>query len=169
MHLTIYTAVSIDGFIARKDDVVDFVSKASWEGYRMAVAKAGAIIVGRRTYNLMKEGGDLDGLKGIRVVVVTHGDVLQDEGVTFVHSPQDAIASLEIAGCREAILGGGGETNGSFLREGLVDEMILDVMPVAVGAGTRVFGEKEVHASFELLETGPLAPSETQTRYRVKK
>lgn len=169
MHVTLYIAASMDGFIAREGDVVDFVSKASWEGYRTAVTEAGSLIVGRRTYELMKEGGDLDGLEGIRVVVITHGDRPNDSGVTFVHSPKDAIASLEIAGCAKAILGGGGETNGSFLREKLIDEMTLDVMPVAVGAGIRLFGEKEVRSSFDLLETKLLAPNEMQMHYLPKK
>ncbi len=169
MHVTLYIAASVDGFIAREGDIVDFVSKASWEGYRTAVTEAGSLIVGRRTYELMKEGGDLDELEGIRVVVVTEGDRAHDSDVTFVNSPKDAIASLEIAGCTKAILGGGGETNGSFLREGLIDKMILDLMPVAVGTGVRLFGEKEAHSSFDLSEMKLLAPNETQMHYLPKK
>lgn len=52
---------------------------------------------------------------------------------------------------------------------GLIDEVILDVEPVALGDGIPLFGGKNFQRRLELIESTRLSPHEVQLHYRVVK
>lgn len=170
MKVTLYMATSLNGMIARENDNVDFVSKASWASYRAMVEKIKNVIVGQKTYELMKTAGDLEGLTDIQVVVVTDQENLNVETPVFVaHSPAEALSILEGKGFTEALVAGGGTLNGSYLEAGLIDEIFIDVEPVVFGGGIKLFGEGKFDQKLKLLESKQLAPNELQLHYQVLK
>jgi len=68
------------------------------------------------------------------------------QGGTTFHFVTDGIESaLEraraAAGDRDVSIGGGASTVRQYLRAGLVDEMLLHVSPVLLGAGERLFDD----------------------------
>ena len=67
------------------------------------------------------------------------------------------------------IIAGGGILNSSFLKEGLIDELYLDIEPIAFGKGINVFENEDFEANLELLETKQLSPNEIQLHYKVIK
>jgi dihydrofolate reductase len=80
------------------------------------------------------------------VFVLTHHErePLELDGGTTFHFVTDGIeAALEravaAAGGRDVSLGGGADAAQQYLRAGLVDELELHVVPLLLGAGTRLF------------------------------
>jgi dihydrofolate reductase len=99
------------------------------------VQRAGNVIVGRRTFDLMNATGGA-ALAGADVVVLsTTGDIL---GAHVADRPEEALRILAVRGHATALIGGGAETDSSFLRAGLVDELYLNVLPFLSADGPRL-------------------------------
>ena len=142
-----------------------------------AVNAIGAVIAGRRTYDLSIPWWGADGPTGparVPVFVVTHAEPeeVHDGGVyTFV---TDGIESaLEqakaAAGDKMVAVMGRADIGQRYIRAGLVDEISIHLVPVLIGGGTRMFehlgGEHIQLESAGGIET----PEATRLRFRVVK
>ena len=171
MKTILYMAMSVDGFIARENDDTSFVSDTEWESFRSMIRRTKDIIVGARTYEIMKAGGEFKGLEDTRVLVVAadNSTKLLQKNHSAVSSPKEALSILEKEGFREVLVAGGGTLNGSFMEQGLIDEIYLDVEPVALGKGINLFGGKNVDARLKLLESKKLSENEIQLHFQIEK
>jgi dihydrofolate reductase len=137
-------SMSVDGFIAGPDDAMDWVFDfVAPDEFPEIAAATGAMLVGRRTYevgnrmNAGKERGSYP-FSG-PVFVLTHEPPdPPDPAVTFLTGDiGEAVATaLDAAGERNLeILGA--DVAGQCLRRGLVDEILVYVLPVLLGDGIR--------------------------------
>lgn len=114
-------------------------------------------------------------------VADTHLAELMATGVSYLVMPDDEIdiaamlVSLrERLGIKTLLLEGGGKTNGSFLKAGVVDEISLLVAPAIDGTSgaPTIFeaGEGSVgpQLQLELIAAQPLAAGTVHLRYRVR-
>ena len=107
------------------------------------------------------------------VFVLTHHqrEPLEMEGGTTFHFVTDGIESAlaqakEAAGGKDVRLGGGAEAAQQYLAAGLIDELQLNVVPILLGGGERLF--ENVGAELELEQTRVVhTPEVTHIRYRV--
>ena len=149
------------------------VAPASAELMRREQAGLGALVVGRHLYDLTNAWGGRHPL-GVTTVVLTHRPPedrpREDENFVFV---TDGIAAAiarakEIAGDRDVGVNGG-QMARQAIEAGLLDEIGVDLVPVILGAGTRLFDDHDTPAEFE----GPIlvvqGTSVTHLRYRVPK
>ncbi len=157
--------------MAKENDDTGFVSETEWSSFRSKIQEIGNLVVGRRTYEIMHRNGDLKNLENIKVAVVTKNSSTQLEGTShFVaQSPKSAIALLTERGFEKILIGGGGMLNGSFMSEGLIDEIFIDIEPVAFGKGIKLFGESDFGAKLRLVDTKQLSPNEIQLHYEIQK
>jgi dihydrofolate reductase len=105
-------------------------------------------------------------------VLTNHArEALEKQGTTF-HFVTDGIESAleqakEAADGKDVSLGGGANVAQQYLAAGLIDEMLLSVVPVLLGGGTRLF-ENVPAASLGLQSLQVVdAPGVTHLRYRV--
>lgn len=133
----------------------------------------GAIIAGRRTYDLSIPWWGADGPTGelrVPVFVLTHSapNDVPDGGVyTFVTGGiEDALEQAEAAaGDKGVAVMGGALTFRQYLAAGLVEEIGINLVPVLLGGGTPLFEEGE-QTQLELVEVVD-TPLATHLRYRV--
>lgn len=168
MKVILYMAISANGMISKSDDDTSWISKEEWDSYSAAVCSAGCLIVGRRTYHiLIKESGFVK-FKDVRLVVVSEKDFdTLASNHLVAHSPREALELLK--DFKEVIVAGGGILNTSFLTEKLIDEIYLDVEPIIIGKGIKLFSEVDFEVQLELIEIKRLSDNEIQLHYRVKK
>ena len=109
------------------------------------------------------------------VFVLTHHErePLELKGGTTFHFVGDGIESdlaqaKEVAGGKDVAIGGGGDVLQQYLAAGLVDRFWLNVVPVLLGSGTRLFDER-VAASGVVFEQvrGVEAPGVAHLEYRL--
>ena len=140
----LYIASSLDGFIAASDGSVDWLNDymADELRYDEFYAAVGPIIMGRTTYEQVCGFGDW-AFAGKRAVVLTHNPQPPDpvhSDVSFYSGDLSALcADLRESPTGNIWLMGGGEVVRSFLQEGLIDEILLFVMPMLLGAGIPLF------------------------------
>lgn len=167
MKTTLFLSVSIDGLIADKDGIPNFPHGA-WEDWCALVNDADNVIAGRSSYEQLK-GDDM-----ASVLHPTHKVVLSSRGIEpgdsswqHARSPSEALEILENKGIEEAIVGGGRAVAHSFMREKLVDYIVIDLQPVAFGVGTPVFGEDLDIIRLKLMSSQPLDHNALRLRYQV--
>ncbi len=134
-----YVATSLDGFIADREGSVDWLAPydARLYGYDKFISEVGALIMGRRTYELIFAIGEGWPYAGKPVYVLSStslGDV--PEGV--VTHPRGIRAALQQARDttrKDVWIVGGAVTMQSALEEGLVDMIEIFLVPVLLGSG----------------------------------
>jgi dihydrofolate reductase len=139
-----------------------------------SIASLGAVIAGRRTYDLSVPWWGADGPSGDArrpVFVVTHEapEESPENGVyTFVTGGiEDALQQARAAaGDGAVVVMGGADLGRQYLRAGLLDEISLHLVPVLLGAGTRMF--ETIQADLETVEVEN-TPAATHLRYRVSR
>jgi dihydrofolate reductase len=145
MMVSVFIGTSLDGFIARRNDDLDFLPPGGGEphGYNEFIASVDVIVIGRKTFEKVLTMGDWP--YGDKRVVVLSGrplDLSPAGGgvVEQMSGPPSAIVSqLAASGARHAYLDGGITIQG-FLREGLIQRLIITRVPVLIGEGVPLFG-----------------------------
>jgi dihydrofolate reductase len=106
-----------------------------------AMARAGAVVVGRGMYESAEAWGGQNPF-GVPLFVVTHHpeDAPSEGGFTFVDGLDEAIAQARrLAGDKDISVGGGADVIRQALRAGHVDELAISIAPVILGGGKRLF------------------------------
>jgi dihydrofolate reductase len=139
-------AMSLDGYIAGRDDAMDWVAEfVAPEDLRQQAAATGAMLVGRRTADVgdrmeAEKPGSVDYPFSGPVFVLTHTppEPPPPDGVTFLSG--DIGEAVETAG---SAAGGknleilGADVASQCLRRGLVDEILVYLLPLLLGDGIR--------------------------------
>jgi dihydrofolate reductase len=159
-------------------------TNASSEVVEGALANVGATIMGRNMFGggpgPWSEEEPWEGWWGesppfhTPVFVLTHHarePLVKQAGTTFffvTDGIESALAQArELAGPKDISLGGGANVAQQYLAAGLLDELQLDVVPVLLGSGTRLF-EQLTGAEVELEPLRVIeAPAVTHLQYRV--
>jgi dihydrofolate reductase len=107
------------------------------------------------------------------VFVLTHHErepLEKQGGTTFIFVTDGIESALEqakrAAGGKDVSLGGGADVAQQYLAAGLIDELDLNVVPVLLGAGTRLFDNLGAGVGLEQLRAIE-APGVTHIKYRV--
>ena len=137
IKITLVMAVTADGFIARdSNDFVSWSSPADKKFFRKISTEAGVVIMGRNTFETFKEP-----LKG-RLNVVMSSKITKSEHentLFYSGSPGGLLKLLEEKGFKRAVLAGGSYTNYTFLKEKLIDSIVLTISPLMFGHGLSLF------------------------------
>lgn len=158
--ITLYNAISVDGFIAGDHDETPW-SDEEWVAFREFVKTCDVCLLGRRTYEIMRDGGEF--VEGPEYIVVT-----SDHTVDTGRYKKLAIRSADDLPKVEKIgLIGGGELNGSLVELGVIDEVILDVEPVLLGSGKRLFGSHRAQSRLDLLSSRKIGAGTIQNHYKM--
>jgi dihydrofolate reductase len=174
--------MSLDGFVNDREGSVallypDMAAMRETESLQEQIAATGAVVMGRRSYEM--GGGDFTGYElQAPLFVVTHRAPEQvakgeNERLTFTFVT-DGVASAiaqakTAAGDKNVTVVGGASIIQQCLNAGLVDELHVDVRPVLLGDGLRLF--EHLDASAIELERISVAetPLVTELRFRVIK
>jgi dihydrofolate reductase len=164
----VYIATSLDGFIARPDGGLDWLTAVERPGedygYRAFFDAVDALVLGRRTYDAVL-GFAAWPYAGKRCVVLTHDAPAPRHGERFfAGDPAALLDELGRDGARRVYLDGGVVIR-ACLAAGLVDELTLSIVPVLLGAGVPLFGG--VPGRLELEASRAFPSGLVQARYRV--
>jgi len=147
--------ISIDGYIARPDGAVDFLFMPKDYSMGPFFASIDTAIMGRKTYDVaLKMGGGGFGDSNMKNYVFSHSQPPGERGgVTFVNeSPKSFVEKLRQRLGKNIWLMGGGELARDFLKDDLVDELYIGVVPVLIGEGIPLFLSGFPQREFSLLE-----------------
>lgn len=152
-----YVASSLDGFIATSDGGVEwlepFQATGSDYGFSAFYEGVDALVMGSRTYEQTLTFGPSPHADKPVLVLSSRNLPPRNHVEVADLGPAEAVKRLEAAGASTMWLVGGGELAGSFARAGLVDIYIVSVMPVLLGSGVPLLGERGASGALSLRRT----------------
>ncbi|GHI00320.1 dihydrofolate reductase family protein [Neobacillus kokaensis] len=156
--LVLFIAQSLDGYIATKDDSLDWLFKVEGEGdngYSEFLATIDTVFMGKRTYDWLMEEvkGDFPYIDQ-HCYVFTRNPVENNEHVTFINEDIVTFTSkLKKEQGKNIWIVGGGDLLYTFLKEKLVDELYLTIAPTIIGDGIPLFKEGDYQLELSLKGT----------------
>lgn len=146
-----YTATTLDGYLADEQNSLDWLfvqdsDSVDPHGYDRFIAGVGAVVMGRTTYEWVREHLHASG-EGwpydMPAWVVSHADLPGIIGADL-HFAQGEVAPIhaaltDAAGGKDIWVVGGGDLAAQFAEAGLLDQLMLSIAPVTLGAGRPLF------------------------------
>jgi dihydrofolate reductase len=128
--------MSLDGFIAGPNGEADWIIMDPEIDFNAMYNQFDTILMGRRTFELVKRAGRGGSMPGMQVFVCSRTLRPEDHpGVTIVDNPEDLMAELRSKPGKDVWLFGGGSLFRSLAELGLVDTVEVAVIPVLLGEG----------------------------------
>jgi len=172
MTCSIFIATSLDGFIARPDDALDWLPTTGGEehGYNAFITTVDAIVMGRRTFEkVLTFGAWPYDRKQVIVLSANPSGVAVPAGAVceaMAGTPADVVARLAERGLAHLYVDGG-VTIQRFLEAGLIQRMILTRIPVLLGSGIPLFGALSRDIRLQHVGTRSFASGLVQSEYRI--
>jgi dihydrofolate reductase len=181
MKTQYYTATSLDGFIADRRNSLDWLFQFGDEmttDYPEFIKNVGALVMGSTTYEWMLEhhirpGSDRERpwdyhqptwvMTSRTLPTVKNADIRFARGdVGAVHREMAAVA-----GEKNIWIVGGGDLVGQFHDRGLLDEIIVTIASVTLGAGAPILPREIITPPLKLRSATMLTAGFAQLRYDV--
>lgn len=167
-------ANSLDNYIARKDDAVDWLmwGKEAAAYMRDFWKTIDTVLMGRKTYEvaLKMSEGQSNPYPGVKSYVFSRTlKEVKDKSVELVK--EDAVAfvrKLKKQEGKDICVMGGGDFANTLFEAGLIDEIGFNIHPVLLGSGIPLFLEMKQQINLELLECKPFKNGCVLVLYRVK-
>ena len=183
-----YCAASLDGYIADPDDGIDWLTgyRGSYEGegaepgpmaeggaYERFYDGVGALVSGSATYEFVLEHGGEWPYSGKPYWVLSSRELPQPSGedvdvrIANAEVPDLHDEMTAAAGDKNLWVVGGGNVASQYADEGLLDEVLLTVVPVVLGAGKPLFDRPLPGGTMQLTGTTVFETGMVELRYEI--
>lgn len=166
-------ACSLDGYFAGKDGAIDWLhmSKDVEEIMRQSWASTDTILVGRKTWEFARAmgGGEMPGVKVRSYVFSRTLKSISEKDTELVSTDAGTfVRALKAQPGKDIIVMSGGNLATSLLKEGVIDEIGMNIHPVLLGGGVPAFLDPGMRVNLELTETRQLDGGCVLVNYRVR-
>ena len=171
MMVSVFIGTSVDGFIARLDDALDFLSAGGDEphGYDEFISTVDALVIGRKTYEIVL-GFEAWPYGEKPVFVLSTRPLAPAPAAAKVErmsgTPAEIVAQLDARGVEHAYIDGGITIQG-FLEAGLIQRLTVTHVPVLIGSGIPLFGATTRDIALKHIATRDYAGGLVQSEYEV--
>ncbi len=168
-------AITLDGYVARKDHSLDWLMKQNTAGENHGFAEfldsIDVIVMGSGSFRTVL-GFDTWPYKKPVVVLsqsLTGADIppeLTGRVEVVALTPQDVMIEMENRGWQRIYVDGGAIVQ-SFLKLGLISDFKLAIVPILIGDGIRLFGDLTSDIDLKLTHTNAFPSGLVELRYKV--
>jgi len=171
--VVLYISMSLDGYIATKDDDLSWLSIVEKEGldygYGEMMERTDTYIVGKKTYDVVLglTGGDFPQTKMFNCYIITRQEIESKEGITFYNGDlKNLIAKLKSEDGKDIYCDGGSQIVKLLMDKDLIDEYIISVIPISLGDGIRLFQGGTPKHNLELIKSESFETGLVQVHYK---
>lgn len=169
--ISIYIAMSIDGYIARNDGNLDWLQYGHTGdedyGFKKFINDIDAIVLGRKTYEVVSAFAEWP-YKAKKVIVLSKSlKTVREEAELFSGHPSDLSRKLHSMGFKHVWVDGG-VTVSKFLEAGLVDDITISIIAMVLGTGIPLFSIMDKEHQCRLISTQSYPSGLVQLKYALK-
>jgi len=170
--IKLYIAASIDGYIARNDGDLDWLTEfpnpeKTDYGYKEFFESVDTVIMGGRTYRDILSMDVLWPYKDKETYVITRSPMNEKKNIHFItENVIEKISRLREQNGKDIWLVGGGKLITTLLNENMVDEMIITTIPVILGHGIPLFPDKPKESQWKLQDCISYKNGVVQIKYK---
>jgi dihydrofolate reductase len=171
-NLILYISCSLDGYIAKSNDDLSFLNLVQIDGedygYNNFISTVDTVILGRRTYDwVIGEGHEFPHFDK-EVYVITHHEQPAKGNINFYGGDlKKLVLKLKSENGKNIFCDGGAEIVNQLLTYKLFDEIIISIVPIILGDGTRLFKGGRPEQEFKLYETKTYKTGLVQLHYKI--
>ncbi|WP_250631280.1 dihydrofolate reductase family protein [Rhodoflexus caldus] len=170
-QIILYIAMSLDGYIAKPNDDLNFLSIVQKEGedygYADFVSTIDTVILGRKTYDwVMKQVGEFPHADKNAYIITRTARPTIGKTVFYTGDLTDLVIKLKSENGKNIFCDGGAEIVNELLKNDLLDEIIISVIPIFVGNGTRLFKDGRPEQKLQLVNVKTFDTGLTQLHYK---
>jgi len=175
MRTTVYVGTSLDGFIARIDGDIDWLikyqNKDVHDSYNEFMGRIDAMVIGRGTFEKVISFPEWPYEKKVFVLSTTLKQIpeIVVEKATLISMKPGALLNYLSEKGYSNIYIDGGKVIQSFLKEDLIDELIITRVPEFIGAGIPLFGGLDNDLHFEHVATNLYSNGLVKSHYQRKR
>lgn len=167
----LYIATSLDGYIAKPNDDLSFLSIVQQDGedygYADFLKMTDTVILGRKTYDwVMTQVSEFPHADKNTFIITRTARPGFGKTNFYTGNLKDLISRLKTEQGKNIFVDGGAEIVNELLKENLIDEFIISVIPILVGNGTRLFKDGRPEQKLELISTKKFDKGLTQLHYK---
>src|SRR3989338_2537630 len=152
--IILYIATSLDGFIAKEDGNIDWLTKYENSGedygFKEMYDRIGTMLVGGTTYRQIE-----DAYKGKEAYVFTKPKPKPKQKADNIHfvsgDVKEIVNNLKLGNNKNIWLVGGADLVNQFLSADLIDEYVITIIPTLLGKGISLFQGKNPESNLKLL------------------
>jgi dihydrofolate reductase len=153
--LILYIAMSLDGYIAKPNDDLSFLSVVEKEGedygYTDFVSTIDTVIMGRKTYDWVTKQVDFPHADKNAFILTRTARPGNGNTVFYTGALSDLVRKLKVEEGKNIFCDGGAEVVNELLMNDLIDEFIISVIPVLVGNGIKLFKDGRPEQKLKLV------------------
>ena len=163
--------MSLDGYISKSGDDLEFLNLVEMEGedygYALFIKTVDTVILGRKTYDKVMSM-DIGFPHADKNVYVITGTQKPDTGKVkfYTENLKDLILKLKSVKGKNIFCDGGAETVNVLMRDDLIDEFIISIIPVFLGGGIRLFKDGRPELILELVNSKHFSKGLVQLHYK---
>jgi dihydrofolate reductase len=159
MKTSVYIGTSLDGFIAKADGNIDWLTQYANDdaihAYEEFINGIDAIVIGRGTFEKILTFPSWPYEKKAFVLSTSLKQLpgtLKDKATLVSMKPEELLSYLSGMGF-SSIYVDGGKVIQDFLRENLIDKLIIAKVPILIGSGIPLFGHLDTDLQFKHIRT----------------
>ncbi|HKP48151.1 MAG TPA: dihydrofolate reductase family protein [Pyrinomonadaceae bacterium] len=165
-------ANSLDNYIARNDDAVDWIlwGEEAAEVMKNYWQRFDTVVMGRKTHEVALRMGQGGAYPGMRTIVFSRTLKPKVKGALEIVSDDvvDFVRRLKSENGKDICLMGGGLLAKPLFEADLIDEIGFNIHPVLLGSGIPLFHQMSRQINLELTECRPFKNGCVMVTYRVK-
>ena len=166
--------MSLDGFIADKDDSIDFLSTVERSGkdygYADFIKTIDTVIIGRKTYDKVLSMGIEYPHRDKTVYIISRSEKpSKGKSSYYIGNVKELILNLKSEPGKNIYCDGGAEIANLLLKDYLIDECIISIIPTLLGSGIRLFNSERPHQALKLIDSKQFESGLVQVHYAVLK
>jgi dihydrofolate reductase len=170
MKISVYIATSVNGFISNSRNVPDWLSPEYGQGFYAICQKFKAVIMGKKSYDILVPGYLPLTTEGTTVVLTSKQEKPANETVIFtLDHPTEIARMLKDKGYTDAVIIGGAVTISAFLKADLVDDIYFVIEPWLFKTGLPLLQDIDTDIELKLLGVEQLNDNTVQVHYAIKK
>jgi dihydrofolate reductase len=166
----LYIAMSLDGYIAKPNDDLQFLEIVHQEGedygYNEFVSGVDTVILGRKTYDWVTRQFEFPHKEKDAYIITRTDRPSQGRTVFYTGNLTNLIGALKKKSGKSIFCDGGAEVVTELLKHDLIDEFIISVIPILVGNGTRLFKDGRPEQKLKLVKSTSYESGLTQLHYK---
>lgn len=167
----LYIAASLDGYIAKPNDDLSFLSIVQQDGedygYSDFIKSVDTVILGRKTYDwVMTQVSEFPHADKDSYIITRTAKPSIGKTNFYTGKLKDLISKLKAGQGKNIFIDGGAEIVNELLKENLIDEFVISVISILVGNGTKLFKDGRPELKLELVSTKHFDKGLTQLHYK---
>lgn len=167
----LYIATSVDGYIAQPDDDLSFLSIVEKEGedygYAAFINTIDTVIIGRKTYDwILGHVPDFHHADKTTYVITRTPRPAIGSTHFYTGSLQELISNLKNEQGKNIFCDGGAEIVHALLKDNLIDEFVISIIPILLGSGTKLFRDGRGEQLLDLINVKHFEKGLTQLHYK---